>query len=80
METPRWLYAHDKYEQARTNVRKMAAWSGMEIEEKTFDEFEAEMVSFSIIFGLTQSKLKNSPLGYFDIFELEYPYVYLMIY
>ena len=46
METPRWLYAHDKYEQARTNVRKMASWSGMEIEEKTFDEFEAEMVSF----------------------------------
>ena len=46
METPRWLYAHDKYEQARTNVRKMASWSGMEIEEKTFDEFETEMVSF----------------------------------
>jgi MFS family permease len=43
METPRWLYAHDKYEQARTNVRKMASWSGMEIEEKTFDEFETEM-------------------------------------
>merc|ERR1711990_994762 len=37
------LYAHDKYERARTNVRKMASWSGMEIEEKTFDEFETEM-------------------------------------
>ena len=53
METPRWLYAHDKYEQARTNVRKMASWSGMEIEEKTFDEFETEMVSFVQIPELT---------------------------
>ena len=76
METPRWLYAHDKYEQARTNVRKMAAWSGMEIEEKTFDEFETEMVCF-----LKRQRV-NSKLGYFeyfDDFELECPYVYLMI-
>ena len=46
METPRWLYAHDNYKQARINVRKMATWSGMEIDDKTFDDFEHEMVNF----------------------------------
>ena len=45
METPRWLYAHNKYTQARINVRKMAGWSNMEIDEKTFDDFEQQMVS-----------------------------------
>ena len=44
METPRWLYAHDKYEQARMNVRKMAGFSGMEISDETFDKFEFDMV------------------------------------
>ena len=49
METPRWLYAHNKYAQARSNVRKMAGWSNMEIDEKTFDEFEEQMVIFEKI-------------------------------
>ena len=37
----------------------MASWSGMEIEEKTFDEFETEMVSFVQIPELTQNKPKG---------------------
>ena len=49
METPRWLYAHNKYTQARINVRKMAGWSNMEIDEKTFDDFEQQMVSLVAI-------------------------------
>ena len=49
METPRWLYAHNKYTQARSNVRKMAGWSNMEIDEKTFDDFEQQMVSPVVI-------------------------------
>ena len=63
METPRWLYAHDKYSQARTNVRKMAQWSGMEIEEKTFDEFEIEMVIKSLL-SVEQSMIPKPDCGF----------------
>ena len=45
METPRWLYAHDEYEQARVNIRKMSIFSGIEISDETFDKFEFDMVS-----------------------------------
>ena len=58
METPRWLYAHDKYEHARSNVRKMASFSGMEIDDDTFDKFEFDMVR---VLGTVLSNTLNDP-------------------
>lgn len=64
METPRWLYAHDKYEHARSNVRKMASFSGMEIDDDTFDKFEFDMVGVlsTVVSTTVLSNILNDPV------------------
>jgi len=42
-ESPRWLYANEKDEQARQYIRKMGRWDGIQITDRQFADFEKQM-------------------------------------
>ena len=44
-ESPRWLYANEKEEQARQYIRKMGRWDGIQITDRQFADFEKKMVA-----------------------------------
>ena len=45
MESPRWLYANNRYTEGRKVVEKMARWSNMKISKEKIEEFESKLVN-----------------------------------